>query len=168
MAVSELGTHTGAAQSAPTDLTTCLYLPAHTSHSVLHSSHHTPIQTTKGMPRKGENTQTNQTQTRASGFSGFQRVGKRQQQIRRGNSPGHPPRHCKPEHPPRRSEPEHPARRSKQEHPPSRSEPKHPPHRSEPEYPPRSSDGESNEDGEDYAEFSAGKVPYIFWEASLY
>ena len=57
------------------DLTTCLYLPAHTSHSVLYSSHHTPIRKTKSMPRAGENTQTNQTQTRASRSSGFQRVG---------------------------------------------------------------------------------------------
>ena len=57
------------------DLTTCLYLPAHTSHSVLYSSHHTPIRKTKSMPRAGENTQTNQTQTRASRSSGSQRVG---------------------------------------------------------------------------------------------
>ena len=45
------------------------------------------------MPRAGENTQTNQTQTRASRSSGSQRVvGRRQERIRHVHSPEHPPR----------------------------------------------------------------------------
>ena len=63
------------------------------------------------MPRPGENTQTNQTQTRASRSSGSHRVGRRQERTRRAYSPEHPPRHSEPEHPPRRSGTEHPPRR---------------------------------------------------------
>ena len=156
------------AQSARTDPTTCLYLPAHTSHSVLHSSFHTALQTTKRMPRAGENTQANKTRTRASRSSGSQRVSKRRERTRRGNSPEHSPRHSEPEHPKCHSELEHPTRRSEPEHPPNRSIPEHPPRRSEPDHPCRGLHDESNDKPEDYAEFSAGKVLYIVWEASLY
>ena len=99
-----------AGQSSPMDHTTCLYHPVHGSHSVLHCSPHTPIWTTKGMLGAGENTQTDQTQTRASCSSGSQRVGKRQEHTRRGNSPEYPPHHSELEHPPRGSEPKYPAR----------------------------------------------------------
>jgi len=93
------------------------------------------------MPCPGENTQTNQTQTRTSRSSGSQCVGRGQERTRRAYSHEHPPRHSEPEHPPRPSGPEHP---------------------------PRCSDGESDEEEEDNAEFSTGKVPYVVWEASLY
>jgi len=75
------------------------------------------------MPRAGENTQTNQTQTRASRSSGSQRVGRRQERIRRAHSPEHPPRR---------------------------------------------SDGESNDEVEDNAEYSIGKMLHAVWEASQY
>ena len=52
-------------------------------HSILHSSPHMPIRTTKGMPHAGANTQTNQNQTRASRVFSSQRVGKRQERTRR-------------------------------------------------------------------------------------
>jgi len=64
------------------DPTTYLYLPTHTLHFALHSSHPTPIRPTKAMPRAGENIQSNQTQTRASRPSGSQRVGGRQERTR--------------------------------------------------------------------------------------
>jgi len=93
------------------------------------------------MPRAGENTQTNPTQTRASRSSGSRRVGRRQERTRCAYSPEHPPHHSKPEHSPRCFRPEHP---------------------------PHLSDGESDDEGKDNAEFSTGKVPYVDWEASLY